>query len=160
MKELVVLGVDPSLRGTGYGVLCLAGGRLSLLESGVISNAASKDLSECLSAIYSQIVSLCEKYQPNELALESIIFVQSHRTAISLGAAFGVILLAASQKGLTIHEYAPRRVKQAVVGRGAAQKKQVAFMVRAILGLSETPPPDAADAIAVGLTHLQAFKKI
>ena len=91
------------------------------------------------------------------LSIEKVIFVQSYATAIVLGAARGVAVLAAAQKGLEIYEYPPKRVKQAVVGRGAASKDQVAFMIRALLGLTETPPSDAADAIAVGLTHLRAM---
>ncbi len=82
--------------------------------------------------------------------------MQSYQTAITLGAARGAVILAAVQKGLPVHEYAPRRVKQAVVGRGAADKQQVAFMVRVLLGLTQTPPADAADAIAIGLTHFHA----
>ena len=87
--------------------------------------------------------------------VEGVIFVQSHRTAITLGAARGAAIVAAAERGLPIYEYAPRRVKQSVVGRGGAQKDQVAFMVRALLGLTETPAADAADALAIGLTHLQ-----
>lgn len=160
MSRVVVLAVDPSLRGTGYGVLRAESGQVSAIEYGVIVNPPSMSMAECLLAIHGRIISLAEQHQPSVLAMESIIFVQSHRTAIALGAAFGAILLAASQKALPIHEYAPRRIKQAVVGRGAAQKGQVAFMVRALLGLSETPAADAADALAVGLTHLQALKTI
>ena len=81
--------------------------------------------------------------------------MQSHRTAITLGAARGAAILAAAERGLPVYEYSPREVKQAVVGRGGADKTQVAFMVRALLGLTETPSPDAADAIAIGLTHLR-----
>jgi crossover junction endodeoxyribonuclease RuvC len=98
---------------------------------------------------------LIEQWQPSAMAVESIIYVQSHQTAIVLGAARGCALLAAAQRGLPIHEYPPKRVKQAVVGVGSAQKQQVAFMVRALFRLTETPSPDAADALAIGLTHLQ-----
>jgi crossover junction endodeoxyribonuclease RuvC len=90
------------------------------------------------------------------MAIESVIYVQSFPTAITLGSARGAALLAAAQRGLAIYEYAPRRVKQAVVGRGGAQKNQVGFMIRALLGLTVTPPPDAADAMAIGLTHFQS----
>ena len=81
--------------------------------------------------------------------------MQSHRTAITLGAARGAAILAAAERGIPVFEYSPREVKQAVVGRGSAEKTQVAFMVRALLGLTETPTPDAADALAIGLTHLR-----
>jgi crossover junction endodeoxyribonuclease RuvC len=90
------------------------------------------------------------------VAVEGIIYVQSHQTAISMGAARAAALIAAADHGLAIYEYAPRKVKMAVVGKGTAVKSQVAFMVRALLGLAETPPPDAADALAIALAHLQA----
>ena len=86
--------------------------------------------------------------------MESVIYVQSFKTAITLGAARGAAMIAAAERELSIHEYPPTRVKQAVVGKGAATKDQVAFMMRALLGLTETPPSDAADALAIGLTHL------
>ena len=86
----------------------------------------------------------------------TVLFVQSHRTAITLGAARGAAILALAQRGISVFEYAPTDVKQAVVGRGGAAKDQVAFMVRALLGLTETPDADAADALAIGLTHLQS----
>ena len=87
--------------------------------------------------------------------MEGIIFVQSYKTAITMGAARGAAILAAAGRGLPVFEYSPREVKQAVVGRGGADKTQVAFMVRALLGLTETPAADAADALAIGLTHLR-----
>ena len=90
------------------------------------------------------------------MAVEGIIFVQSHRTAISMGAARAAALIAAADHGLPVYEYAPRKIKQAVVGKGAADKEQVAFMVRALLGLSENPPHDAADALAIAFAHLFA----
>jgi crossover junction endodeoxyribonuclease RuvC len=106
--------------------------------------------------IHQTILEVIEQYAPTVAAFEAVIFVQSYKTAITLGCARGAALLAASGRGLSIYEYPPRRVKQAVVGRGGAEKDQVAFMVRALLGLSETPVPDAADALAVGLTHFQS----
>jgi crossover junction endodeoxyribonuclease RuvC len=112
--------------------------------------------SGCLVAIRSRIAELIMQHEPECAVIEGVIFVQSHRIAITLGAARGAALIAASERGLPIYEYAPRRVKQSVVGRGGAQKQQVGFMVRVLLGLSETPQPDAADALAIGLTHFQS----
>jgi crossover junction endodeoxyribonuclease RuvC len=89
-----------------------------------------------------------------------VIYVQSHKTAIALGAARGAAILAAAERGLPIYEYAPTRIKQATVGRGGADKSQVGFMVRALLGLTETPQSDAADALAIGLTHLRAQEAV
>jgi crossover junction endodeoxyribonuclease RuvC len=151
-----ILSVDPSLRGTGFAVLEGRDGKVSrVLEYGVIKNVASLRQSSCLICINDRLAEVIHRWEPTEAALEGVIFVQSFRTAITLGAARGAAILAAAQRGLQVYEYAPRRVKQAVVGNGAAQKEQVAFMVRALLKLTETPPPDAADALAIGITHFQ-----
>ncbi len=95
-------------------------------------------------------------HEPDCCALEAVIYVQSHKTAITLGAARGSAIMAAAERGLPVFEYAPKRIKQATVGKGSADKSQVAFMIRALLGLIETPAADAADALAIGLTHLRA----
>lgn len=151
-----IIAVDPSLRGTGYAVLDLRRGKPACLGYGVIKNPPKLTTSGCLVEIHQVLSDAISKFSPTAMAIESVIFVQSYQTAITLGSARGAALLAAAQRGLPIHEYAPRRIKQAVVGRGGAQKAQVGFMVRALLGLTETPPPDAADAIAIGLTHFQS----
>ena len=153
-----VLAVDPSLRGTGYAILEKSGKLLRAIEFGVIKNSDKLLPSSCLVAIHDRLSELIHKHEPECAAVEGIIFVQSHRIAITLGAAREVAILAMAGRGLPVYEYAPRRVKQAVVGRGAAAKTQVAFMVRARLGLTETPPPDAADALAIGLTHFQTLE--
>jgi crossover junction endodeoxyribonuclease RuvC len=155
-----VLAIDPALRNTGYAILERAGGKITALDYGTIKNAANLLPSGCLVAIYEKVRELIERHRPECAAFESIIYVQSMRTAIVMGTARGAALLAAAQRGLVIHEYAPRRVKQSVVGRGGAQKGQVSFMVRALLGLTESPPPDAADALAIGLTHFQTTGRI
>jgi crossover junction endodeoxyribonuclease RuvC len=152
-----ILAVDPSLRGTGIAVLEEIGPKVRCLEYSVVRNRASLSQEACLIAIHEALVLAITKHQPTALAIEKVIFVQSYATAIVLGAARGVAVLAAAQAGLSIHEYPPKRVKQAVVGKGAAAKEQVAFMIRALLGLTETPPSDAADAIAIGLTHLRTI---
>lgn len=152
-----VLAIDPSLRSTGYAIIQKTGNKMSALEYGTIKNAANLLQTGCLVAIHERVRELIEKHQPDCAAFESVIFVQSMKTAIILGTARGAALLAAAQRGLTIHEYAPRRVKQGVVGHGGAQKGQVAFMVRALLGLTETPASDAADALAIGITHFQTM---
>jgi len=126
------------------------------LYFGTIHNPSSLRSSRCLVAIRNQLSDLIREHEPDCCALESVIYVQSYKTAISLGAARGAAILAAAENGLPVFEYAPRRIKQATVGRGSAGKNQIAFMVRALLGLAETPNPDAADALAIGLTHLRA----
>ncbi|MGA8482514.1 MAG: crossover junction endodeoxyribonuclease RuvC [Chthoniobacterales bacterium] len=150
-----LLAIDPALRKSGFAILEKEGRTIRALAHGVIRNRTELSLTQCLLEIHRQTDQLIAQYLPECCAVESVIFVQNSRTAVTLGAARGSALLAAAQHGLSVFEYPPRRVKQAVVGRGAAQKAQVGFMVRALLGLAETPDPDAADALAIGLTHLQ-----
>lgn len=154
-----VLAIDPSLRSTGFAVLERAqrAGPVRALTWGIVKNAPALLQSGCLVAIHQAVGEIVQNYSPTAAAFEAVIFVQSYKTAITLGCARGAALLAAAGRGLAIYEYSPRRIKQAVVGRGGAEKAQVAFMVRALLGLSETPSSDAADALAVGLTHFQAL---
>ena len=151
-----VLAVDASLRNCGVAILDLNNGKPRALYFGTIHNASSLRSSSCLVAIRDQVAQLIREHQPDSCALESVIYVQSYKTAILLGAARGAAILAAAENGLPVFEYPPRRIKQATVGRGAAGKNQVAFMVRALLGSTETPDADAADALAIGLTHLRA----
>jgi crossover junction endodeoxyribonuclease RuvC len=151
----VIFGLDPSLRSTGYGIIQVEGRTTRALAYGVIKNPDKIVPSRCLVAIHQEVTDLLQQYQPDSAAVEGIIYLQNYQTAITLGSARGAALLAMAQAGLPIYEYAPRRVKSAATGRGGAQKAQVGFMIRAMLGLTETPPPDAADALAVALTHAQ-----
>jgi crossover junction endodeoxyribonuclease RuvC len=152
-----VLAIDASLRNTGVAVIDGNGsGKFQALYFGVIHNPAGLAMSSCLVAIRDRLVELIHAHEPDCCALESVIYVQSHKTAITLGAARGSAIMAAAERGLPVFEYPPKRIKQATVGNGAADKNQVAFMVRALLGLVETPGADAADALAIGLTHLRA----
>lgn len=150
-----VLAIDPALRNTGWAVLEKKGRGLKAVTWGVISNPAKLLHSGCLVAIREQLTDIIRSHRPEACAIESTIYVQSYKTAIVLGTARAACLIAAAEHGLPIFEYAPREVKQAAVGRGAAKKDQVAFMIRALLRLQETPPADAADALAVGITHFQ-----
>ena len=150
-----VLAIDPALRHTGYAVLERLGRDIRAVDYGVIVNPQSRRQSACLVHIREALHGVIRDHKPDVCAVEGVIFVQSYKTAITMGAARGAALIAAAEHDLEIHEYAPRRVKQAVVGRGSAEKQQVAFMMRAMLRLTENPPPDAADALAIGLTHLQ-----
>jgi len=156
MPAEIILSIDPALRCTGYAVLVRQGKAVRAATYGLIRNPPKIRPSGCLLAIRDSLGEIIRQYQPSAMAVEGVIFVQSYQTAITLGAARGAAILAATEKGLAVHEYSPKSVKQAVVGRGAADKQQVAFMVRALLGLTETPSPDAADAIAVGIAHFHA----
>lgn len=151
-----VLAIDASLRNSGVAVIEAVSNKPRVLYFGTIPNHPSLRSSSCLVAIHDRLAELIHAHEPDCCALESVIYVQSYKTAIILGAARGAAILAAAERGLPIFEYSPKRIKQATVGRGTADKGQVAFMVRALLGLTETPGPDAADALAIGLTHLRA----
>src|SRR6266850_7496195 len=151
-----VLSIDASLRNTGVAVIDANGGKPRALYFGVIHNATGLRSSSCLVAIRDRLAELIHTHEPDCCALESVIYVQSYKTAIALGAARGSAIMAAAERGLPVFEYAPKRIKQATVGNGSADKTQVAFMVRALLSLTETPAGDAVDALAIGLTHLRA----
>jgi crossover junction endodeoxyribonuclease RuvC len=151
-----VLAIDASLRHTGVAIVDANSGKPRSVYFGTIHNASAMRSSSCLVAIRDRLVELIRAHEPDCCALESVIYVQSYKTAIVLGAARGAAILAAAENGLPVFEYSPKRIKQSTVGRGAAEKNQVAFMVRALLGLTETPDPDAADALAIALTHLRA----
>ena len=152
-----VLAIDASLRKTGVAIIeTNGGGKFQTLYFGVIHNPSALRMSSCLVAIQDRLAELIQTHEPDCCALESVIYVQSHKTAITLGAARGSAIMTAAARGLPVFEYAPKRIKQATVGNGSADKSQVAFMVRALLGLTETPGPDEADALAIGLTHLRA----
>jgi crossover junction endodeoxyribonuclease RuvC len=151
-----VLAIDASLRNTGVAIVDGFNGKARALFFGTIHNSSSLKSSACLVTIRERLRDLIREHEPDCCALEAVIYVQSYKTAILLGAARGAAILAAAENGLPVFEYAPRRIKQSTVGRGAASKEQVAFMVRALLGLTETPDADSADALAIGLTHLHA----
>jgi crossover junction endodeoxyribonuclease RuvC len=150
-----VLAIDPALRKTGYAIVEGSAREMRAITWGVIHNKPALLPSGCLVAIRDALNQVIREHAPTVCAIESTIFVQSFKTAIVLGTARGACLIAAAEHGIPIYEYAPREIKQAAVGRGGAQKDQVAFMIRSLLRLRETPPADAADALAVAITHFQ-----
>lgn len=151
-----VIAIDPALRKSGVAILDDSSGKIEAVHYGVLANPAKLRQSGCLVSIRDNLSDLIRKYEPDECAIEGIIYVQSHRTAITMGAARGAAIVACAEAGMPVYEYAPKRVKQAVVGRGSAGKDQVSFMMRSLLKLRETPPPDAGDALAIGYCHLIA----
>jgi crossover junction endodeoxyribonuclease RuvC len=152
-----ILGVDPGSRVTGYGVVEETRGELRAVDCGVIRPDADAPASQRYRAIHDGLEELIGRHRPDVMAVESLFFCRSAASAIKLAQVRGVVLLAAAQAGLDVYEYAPRRIKQAVVGRGAASKEQVQQMIAALLGLAEAPQPaDAADALAVAVCHAQA----
>lgn len=151
-----VLAIDPAVRNTGYAILEGLPREPKVIAYDVISIPKKITQSAALSAIRTHLVNIIKQHRPDEIAVEGIIYVQSYQTAISMGAARAAALIAAADHGIPVYEYSPKKIKMAVVGKGTADKSQVAFMVRALLGLAETPPSDAADALAIALAHLQA----
>jgi crossover junction endodeoxyribonuclease RuvC len=152
---VIVLGVDPGTTATGYGVVERPeSGPYRLIECGVIRPPARATLARRLAVIHEEVAALIARHHPAALAVESVFVSRNARSALVLGHARGVILLAGAQAGIDVAEYAPRQVKAAVVGAGAATKPQVAIMVAKLLSLKHAPEPaDAADGVAVALTH-------
>ena len=152
---MIVLGIDPGTATTGYGVVARAGdGAVSLLECGVVRTEPSSPLPLRLRTIFEGVVEVLERTRPDVVAVESAFYAKNARTALVLGHARGAILLAATLRDLRLAEYAPAEVKNAVAGTGRATKEQVQFMVKQLLRLKDVPrPEDAADAVAVALTH-------
>jgi len=151
----VILGLDPSLRGTGYGVIKPAKPCPQTLTHGVISCPMSWAHSRCLVKIVQTLRDLLRQQQPAVCVVEGLFYAQNLQTALVMGEARGAAMATIAEAGLEIYELAPRKVKQAIVGYGAAQKLAVAKMVQRMLRLSELPAPDAADALALALTYAQ-----
>jgi crossover junction endodeoxyribonuclease RuvC len=151
---MIVLGIDPGLASTGYGVVGRRDGKLAALAGGVIETRAGLPQEGRLADIHAEVSELLAAHRPDALALEDLYFGQNVRTAFAVGHARGVVMLAAAQHGLSCTGYTPQQVKGAVCGGGGAAKDQVARMVKMLLGLAEEPRPDhAADALAVAICH-------
>jgi crossover junction endodeoxyribonuclease RuvC len=153
----VVLGVDPSLRGTGFGVIRMAKPHPQTLAHGTISCPAAWEHSRCLLKISETLRDLVQKHHPTVCVMEGLFYAQNLQTALTMGEARGAALAAIAGNGLEIYEISPRKVKQAIVGYGAAQKIAVAKMVQRMLQLAELPAPDAADALALALAHAHEY---
>jgi crossover junction endodeoxyribonuclease RuvC len=149
----IILGIDPSLRGTGFGIIQTANPHPRTLTHGTISCPQTWERSRCLARISEAVRAEIQKHRPSVCVIESIFYAQNLQTAMIMGEARGAALAAVAENGIAIFEIAPRKVKQAVAGYGAAQKSAVAKMVQRLLNLAEPPAPDAADALALALTH-------
>ncbi len=151
----VALGIDPGTAILGYAVVAARGSELSLVSCDVITTPAGMPLPERLQHIYHRLSEIISTYRPNEAAMEELFFAKNARTALAVGQARGVAMLALANGGLTVAEYTPKQVKLAVTGYGGANKEQVGEMVRILLSLKTIPrPDDAADAAAVAICHL------
>lgn len=156
----VLLGIDPSLRGTGYGVLLLDRGQPASRVFGTIKCPPKWEGSRCLAKISTTIREVIREHAPTVCVVEGLFYAQNMQTALIMGQARGAALAAVAEAGLEIYELAPRRVKQAIVGYGAASKNAVARMIQRQLNLAETPEPDAADALAVALAYTQGLGRL
>lgn len=154
-EGITVLGLDPGTRNFGWGIVRRIGTRLTHLAHGVIAVGDDGPLGKRLVAIEEALDEVIERHTPVEVSIESLFFAKDAQAAAKLGHARGVALLVCTRAGLDAYEYAPTRVKRSVTGTGRADKSQVAAMMKVLLGLPETPRPDAADALAIAVTHLQ-----
>ncbi len=151
---MVILGIDPGVATIGFGVLRAERGKNTLLQYGVITTPAGIPLSQRLVQISEDMEQLIRQFKPDEMAVEELFFSKNITTGIAVAHGRGVILLAAEKLGVPVFEYTPMQVKQAVVGYGAAQKRQVMLMTQRLLNMKEVPKPDdAADALAIAICH-------
>ncbi|MDP2860463.1 MAG: crossover junction endodeoxyribonuclease RuvC [bacterium] len=154
-----IIGIDPGTAACGFGVIEKNGQKISFLDTGVIATSKEKAPAERLATIYKSLIGLIKKFDPEVLAVEKLFFNTNSKTAIAVGEARGVILLAGAQRGLEIFEYTPLQVKIALTGYGRAEKTQIQKMVKCLLGLSEIPKPDdAADALAIAICHAASMR--
>ena len=154
-----VLGIDPGTAITGYGIVEGEDDNLAALTYGAITTPANQPLPQRLQQIYRQLQALIAEWRPESAAVEELFFSKNARTALVVGHARGVALLALADAGLPIQEYKPAEVKQAVAGYGRAPKEQVQGMVQLLLGLNEIPrPDDAADALAIAICHFHSAR--
>jgi len=156
---MLVLGIDPGLATTGYGLVSDSDQALSLIDFGTLKTSPKDSLGERLLVLYRELGILIDRHHPGAVAVEELFFSRNVRTAMTVGHARGVVLLGAAQSDVPIFEYTPLQVKDAVVGYGRATKNQVQEMVRLLVGMSQIPrPDDAADAIAVAICHIHSSR--
>jgi len=151
-----VLGIDTSLRSTGYAVVESQGSRLVAIEYGNIRNAPKLPLTACLKNIHAKIAELIEAHHPEVVAIEQVIYGKNAGTMLVLGEARGAVLTAAANAGIPAYEYEPRRMKKAVCGNGLAEKEQIQRMIKVLFNLQELPQNDAADALGLALCHVHS----
>ena len=150
---MTILGIDTSLRSTGFGILAVEGSRLRAVDYGNIRNAPKLSLTACLKAIHAKVVELIAAHRPDVVAIESVIYGKNAGTMLVLGEARGAVLTAAAHAGVPVYEYEPRRMKKAVCGNGLAEKEQIQRMIKVLLNLPELPQNDAADALGLAVCH-------
>lgn len=158
---MIILGIDPGFAIVGVGVIQYKGNKFSVIDYYAITTKAGIPLEQRLKIIHDSIDEAIRKYKPDFMAIEELFFNNNAKTAIQVGQARGVVLLAAVNHGIGIYEYTPLQVKQSVVGYGRADKSQIQQMTKAILGLNEIPKPDdVADALAIAICHAHSHKMV
>jgi crossover junction endodeoxyribonuclease RuvC len=151
---VIILGIDPGLANTGWGVVEQRGSRSACLAYGCVTTRAETPIPERLAEVHDAVAGVVARYRPDECAVESVFFGTNAKSAFATGQARGVALLATVEARIEIAEYSPVQVKHAIVGSGSADKRQVQYMVRTLLGLDHDPTPDhCSDALAVALCH-------
>ncbi len=152
-----VLGIDPGTAIVGFSILDFENNRFNVIDYGCIYTDKDMPMEDRLCKIYSELTEIIKKYSPSEMAIEELFYFKNNKTVISEGQARGVIVLCGRQNNLVINHYTPLQVKTGITGYGKAEKKQIQLMVQRILGLSEIPKPDdAADALAIAITHINS----
>jgi len=149
-----VLGIDTSLRSTGVGILDAIGSRMTPVYYGTIKNPPGRPLSACLLFLQDEIGKLIRTHEPQVAVIEGVFYAKNVKTMLILSHARGAIIAQCARAGLPVYEYEPRRIKMAVAGYGGAEKAQIQKMVKTLIGLAEEPQNDAADALALAITHL------
>ena len=155
---MVILGIDPGTRITGYGVIEKGNRGLEVITYGEIKIGKGEPLSLCLKTIYASLMEIIEGYSPDVISLEDIFYGKNVKSLIKQGHARGAIILVAAHSDIPVYEYTPLEVKKAVVGYGRAEKSQVQYMIKAMFRLPDVPPPDASDALAIAVCHSNFLK--
>ena len=158
---MIILGIDPGLALMGYGIIEFERQKIKLIQYGCIETQAKSPTPQRLRSIFLGVNQLIDTYKPDEIAFEELFFARNVTTAMNVGAARGVALVAAAQRTEELYEYTPMQIKQAVVGTGAADKRQVMYMVKNVLALDHEPHPDhAADALAAAVCHANLARTV
>lgn len=158
VRRMIILGIDPGYAIVGYGLVEFQNNRFKVLDYGAITTDKDEDMSVRLKHIYSELQHLIDLYHPDAVAIEELFFNKNAKTAILVAQGRGTAIVACANKNVPLHEYTPLQIKQALVGYGRADKKQIQYMVRMILNLKEVPKPDdTADALAVAICHGNSY---
>jgi crossover junction endodeoxyribonuclease RuvC len=154
-----ILGIDPGLVQTGYGIITINNNDPQIVDYGVVKPIVNEELASRLLTIFEDVSEIINMHKPSIFSIEDVFYGKNVKSALRLGQARGAAMVAAASAGLSIHEYSARKIKQAVTGNGNAHKEQVQFMVKATLKMDELPEPiDASDALAAALCHFQQFR--